>query len=472
MSTPKCPKFTSTKKPSSSKGLILSGQERSPKVRGSCKCGCSPSPSTKSVGHKWKDVCMEGSHTLNSTLPVSSSAFDGLHSPMGFHSDGTEPLPPSITSTPLGLGGPSQWQTMSDESRHLMASIYTSLNFNLPGYPAVGPSNLTPTVPSLAESHHMSSTWPTGMFASGPSSPHLTIDQAISIFKLAAECQVLSVKLAKQIQVLSGLEAMYCNSIQRVVHETLTLGCSTQEAAYLAILWDRVSEAERKVMTHCLHSEADTMWKEMHEVMYNHQLQYDWQLSTFLMDTETTLNNMRGEIWATIHTLAGNEGITLDACLGLVLQVLNLLPQILVDILFQTQTPLTIAYCTESSIYRRWHPEQGGVSPLHKEVRASHTLSKVLGGVTHQPSEGVDCPPSHDASDNSAGSGGSWGSRHRSHSHAQSITPAHSWQSGSVGSVAGCHSVHSHSTKCGEVSSNESELSNNEEDIAGEDENA
>ena len=183
MSTLKCPDSTSIKKPSSSKGLTLNGLERSPKVHGSHKCGCSPSPSAKSIRCKWKDVCMEGNCTLNSTLPVSSSAFDGLCSPTGSHSDGTEPLSPSITSTPLGLGSPRQWQTTSDESRHSMASIYTSLNFNIPGYPAVGPDNLTPTIPSLAGSHHMSSTWPPSMFTPKPSSPHLTIDQANSIFQ-------------------------------------------------------------------------------------------------------------------------------------------------------------------------------------------------------------------------------------------------------------------------------------------------
>ena len=291
-----------------------------------------------------------------------------------------------ITSTPLGLDGSRQWRTTSDESRHLMASIYTSPNFNLPGYPATGPGNLTPTVPSLAGSHHMLSTWPPGMFTSGPSSPHLTIDQANSIFKLAAECQVLSIKLAKEFQVMSGLEAMHHNSIQGTAHETLTLGCSAQEATYSAILWDGVSKAECEATTCRLHSEADATWKEMHEVMYNHQLQYDWQLSTFLTDMETTLNNMRGDIWAAIGTLAENEGISFDACLGLALQVLNLLLQIPIDISFQTQIPLTIAY-------RRWHSKQGGVSPLCKEVRASCTLSKVLGVVTRQASEGVDHSP-------------------------------------------------------------------------------
>ena len=208
----------------------------------------------------------------------------------------------------------------------------------------------------------------------------------------------------------------------------------------------------------------------MHEVMYNHQLQYDRWLSTFLTDTEMTLNNMRGKIWAAICALAENEGITFDTWLALALQVLNLLLQIPIDVSFQTQIPLTIAYCPESSVYRRWHLEQGSVSPLCKEVRASRTLSKVLGRVTHQPSEGMDHPPSPAASDNSVGSGGPRGSRGQSPSHAQSITPAHSQRSGSVGSVAGHHSVRSHATEGGEESSSESKLSHGEEDVTGEDE--
>ena len=263
-STPKCLDSTSAKKLSGSKEPTLNSQEKSPKVHSARKHGCSPSPSAESVRCKWKDICSEDFRMLNSTLPISSSEFDGLCSPTDSHSNVTELLPPSITSTPLGLASPRQWRTTLDESRQSLASIYTSLNFNISGYPVVGPGNLTPTVPSIARSHHVSSTWPPGMFTSGSSSPHLTIDQANSIFKLAAECQVLSVKLAKEFQVLSGLEAMHHNSIQGTVHKTLTLGHSTWEATYSAILWDEVSEAECEATTYCLHSEADTMWKEMH----------------------------------------------------------------------------------------------------------------------------------------------------------------------------------------------------------------
>ena len=85
---------------------------------------------------------------------------------------------------------------------------------------------------------------------------------------------------------------MHCNSIQGTAHETLTLGCSAQQAAYSAILQDRVPEDEREATTRHLHSEANATWKEMHEVMYNHQLQYDRWLATFLMEAETALNDM------------------------------------------------------------------------------------------------------------------------------------------------------------------------------------
>ena len=108
-STPKHPDSTSAKKPSSSKEPTSNSQEKSPKAHSSHKHGGSPSPSAESVGCKQKDVHMADSCTLNSTLPISSSVFDGLCSPMGSHSDVTELLPPSITSTPLGLAGPRQW---------------------------------------------------------------------------------------------------------------------------------------------------------------------------------------------------------------------------------------------------------------------------------------------------------------------------------------------------------------------------
>ena len=92
---------------------------------------------------------MEDSSTVDTTLPISSSMFDAFHSLTGSFSDMIEPLPPSITSTPLGQASLGHRHTTSADSRHSAASLFTSSNFNLPGY------SLTPSVPSITGSHHM-----------------------------------------------------------------------------------------------------------------------------------------------------------------------------------------------------------------------------------------------------------------------------------------------------------------------------
>ena len=182
---------------------------------------------------------------------------------------------------PLDQASPRHGRMTSSDSRHSAASLFASSSFNLPGYPSVGLGSLTPLVPSIACSHHVPSTLPPNLFPSRPSTPWLTIDQANSIFGLASECQALGVRLAKDFQVLSGLEAIHRNSVQGTAHETLTLGCSAREAVYAAILWNDITEAECEAMTHRLCSEADATWKKMHEVMYNHQLEYDQWLADF-----------------------------------------------------------------------------------------------------------------------------------------------------------------------------------------------
>ena len=72
------------------------------------------------------------------------------------------------------------------------------------------------------------------------------------------------------------------------------------------------------------------------------------------------------------------------------------------------------------------------MSPFRKEVRASWTLTKVLGRAHCQDSEGADRAPSPATSEGSAGSGRSWDSRARSHSRSRSITSHRSQQSGSA----------------------------------------
>ena len=136
-STPKRPDSTSAKKPSCPKESTLDDQAKSPKAHSSHKRGHSPSPTAGPAGHKRKDLHMEDSSVVNTTLPVSCSMFDGFHSLTGSFSDVIEPLPPSITLTPLGQPSPRHRRMTSADSRHSSALLFTSPNFNLPSYPAV-----------------------------------------------------------------------------------------------------------------------------------------------------------------------------------------------------------------------------------------------------------------------------------------------------------------------------------------------
>ena len=370
-STLKCPDSTSAKKPSHPQESTPDHKAKSPQACISRMCGHSPSSAAGSARCKQRDLRGIDSSMVDTTLPISSSTMDTFRSLTGSLSEVVEPLAPSNTSTPLGKAGPREGQTISSDSRHSSALLFTSSSFNLPGFPSVGLGSLTPLVPSITGSHHISSTWPPNSFPSGSSTLQLTIDQANSIFSLVSKCQVLSIKLTKDFQMLSGLEAIHHNSVQGMVHEMLTLGHSAREAAYTAILQDDITEAECEATTCRLHSEADAAWTKMHEGMYNHQLEYDQRLFDFLKEAEATMANMRDQIWTVIHALAESKGMTFEDCLSLELHILPLLPQIPMDISYEMQIQLTIAYCLESSVYRRWHPKQGGVSPFHKEVRAS-----------------------------------------------------------------------------------------------------
>ena len=231
ISTLKHPDSTSAKKPSCPQESTPDCQAKSPQARSSRKHGCLPSPTTGSTGYKQRDLREVDSGTVNTTLPISSSTMDTFCSLICSLSKVIEPLAPSITSTPLGKAGPREGRTISSDSRHSSALLFASTSFNLPGFPSVGLGSLTPLVPSIAGSHHISSTWPPNSFPPGPSTLRLTIDQANSIFSLASECQVLGIKLAKDFQLLSGLEAIHRYSVQGTAHETLTLGRSTREAA-------------------------------------------------------------------------------------------------------------------------------------------------------------------------------------------------------------------------------------------------
>ena len=97
-STLKHPDSTSAKKPSGSKEQFPKEQDKSPKSHSSHKHGGSHTLPAESDRCKWKEAHTEDTCKLNSTLPISSSGFDGFCSLTGSHGEATELQPPSITS--------------------------------------------------------------------------------------------------------------------------------------------------------------------------------------------------------------------------------------------------------------------------------------------------------------------------------------------------------------------------------------
>ena len=116
-------------------------------------------------------------------------------------------------------------------------------------------------------------------------------------------------------------QPQWSNTTQRTAHEMLTLGRLACEATYVAILWDDITETECEATTCHLYSEADAAWKKMHEVMYNHQLEYNRWLSNFLKEAEVMLANMMDQIWTAIRTFAESKGMTFKGCLSLTLRI-------------------------------------------------------------------------------------------------------------------------------------------------------
>ena len=170
-STPKWPDSTSAKTPPHPQESTLDCPAKSPQSRSSRRCDHSPSPTTESAESKQRGLSRIASGTVDTTLPLSSSTMDTFLSPTGSLNEVVEPLVPSITSTPLGKAGHKEGWTVSSDSRHSSASLFASSSFNIPRLPSMGFGSLTPSVPSITGSHHISSTWPPDSFPSSQSAP-------------------------------------------------------------------------------------------------------------------------------------------------------------------------------------------------------------------------------------------------------------------------------------------------------------
>ena len=116
----------------------------------------------------------------------------------------------------------------------------------------------------------------------------LNVKQSTEIFNLAVECQALSTDLTKQFQKFSGLDAMHCTK----AHETINAGQLAQEAVYStssALQVGKPLDKKNEETMQQLCAEANKVWKDANDLVFQHQLCYDEQLTAFISDAERTL---------------------------------------------------------------------------------------------------------------------------------------------------------------------------------------
>ena len=201
---------------------------------------------------------------------------------------------PTSSSTPY-KSGPQQYPRSSSTNSRLStmaldAGLYNSFSFSGPtGFFRGG---ATP-MPSVSGSCHMSSsTWQPPGLTSSPATQTLNAEQSTEIFNLAAECQALSTDLAKQFQKLSGLDMMHHTMAQDTAHETINAGQLAWEVVYSTSSTLRVGQPRDKKHEETmqqLHAKANKVWKDPNDLVFQHQLHYDGQLTDFISDTERIL---------------------------------------------------------------------------------------------------------------------------------------------------------------------------------------
>ena len=356
---------------------------------------------------------------------------------------------PTSTSTPNKTRGGPRHHSSSNDSRCSMTPFKTGMYGSFSYLSGIGVchGSITP-VTSIARSQQVTSNrWQlSGLFSPLPpqTMDTLSAEQAAEIYQLAAECQALGSKLAKQFQNLSRLEAVHHTAAQAAAHETINAGCMAHSTAF-GVATATQTDGECESSLHRLHAEANQAWKDANEVIFSHLLKYDTQLVAFISATEGTLQAKHDEIWRCIHSLTDTANIPHRICLPLALQTLDQLPAISWDLSYHMGIPLTFAYSPESYDFQTWSTTRDGEYLLDNDAWATNLLSRKL--VHMADGAGPDDPsPIRAASPASLASSVVFPSPAHSPSRSHSRTPIHETEKERSHSSS-ASSTHSQETK-------------------------
>ena len=231
-----------------------------------------------------------------------------------------------------------------------MVPLDTNLfNFSYPGPLSFSLGGVTPAgrtagfqyISSMGFHNMMSPTYPPthGMF-----SP----TQAKELYDLGAECQALGLQLTKEFHILMRLEVLHHAVAQAMSHKTINVGHPERGVTYDVLMNKDWTGQNHEETLQKLYKEADKVWVDSNEVVYDHRLHYDTKLLGFIKRTNKNLQEKHADIWDCVKQLADAAEVSQDVGLSIALQVLNLLPTLPVDQKLMLPTPgLWTPYITE-----------------------------------------------------------------------------------------------------------------------------
>ena len=133
------------------------------------------------------------------------------------------------------------------------------------------------------------------------------------MYNLTVECQALGTKLANEFQTLSGLEAIHHAAGQATAHEIINVGHNAWNDAYGLLPRDQYCEPKHKGTLQQLLAEADKVWKDTNNVVFNDRLRYDRELAAFISNAEATLQEKWSKVWRHVHSLTDAAGLPHDS---------------------------------------------------------------------------------------------------------------------------------------------------------------
>ena len=173
----------------------------------------------------------------------------------------------------------------------------------------------------------------------------LTADHTKTIFNLACEGRHLKERIAWEFLKLSSREVLFHTQAQSTSHEALVSMRPERFSALYQILWsdEEPPDVRDKAMEEIVDA-ANKAWSRANETLFQHVIDYEEKLNTFLTKVGGWIREQEERIWTIIFQIVEDTGAPVCAFLNILFRLLDTLPSLPPNLSYQSQSPLTCGF--------------------------------------------------------------------------------------------------------------------------------